>query len=158
MSYSVPLDLADALIQQLVRSPCAALFGDTWDPGTQTGTPKFYAEYAGDVPEPYLVFMEVGESYTFFTPGPGNTRPFLADGQIMAMIYMSNRLVARQLGIAVCAALNDADSLGMTWVNGYLKAFRMMQASFMPIPQVGPGTASVFNRVITYQYQTQGAL
>ncbi len=158
MSYPVPGDLADALIQQLVRSPCAALFGDTWDPETQTGTPKFYAEYAGDVDQPYLVFMEVGETYTFMSPGPSNNRPFLADGQVQAMIYAPNRLLARQLGVSVYQALNDADVNGMTWVGGRLVALRMMQASFIPIPQTGPGIVSIFARAITLQYQYQGGL
>ncbi len=158
MSYSVAQDLADALIQQLVRSPCANLFGDTWDPATQGGVPKFYAEYAGDVAQPYLVFMEVGEAYTFFTPGPGNNRPFLADGQIQAMIYAPDRYQARTLGVAVYRALNDADVNGMVWNGGRLVALRMMQASFVPIPQTGPGSVSIFARAIMFQYQWQGAL
>ncbi len=161
MSYPVAGDLADALIQQLVRSPCAALFGDTWDPETQTGTPKFYAEYAGDVDQPYLVFMEVGETYTFMSPGPSNNRPFLADGQVQVMIYAPNRLQARTLGIHVCQALNDADVNGMVWVgpmSGRLTALRMLNASFVPIPQTGPSSVSIFARAIPFQYQWQGSL
>ncbi len=158
MSYSAAQDLADALIQQLVRSPCAGLFGDTWDPSTQNGVPKFYAEYAGDVAQPYLVFMEVGEAYTFMTPGIGNNRPFLADGQIQAMIFAPDRYQARTLGVAVYQALNDADVNGMVWNGGRLVALRMMQASFVPIPQTGPGSVSIFSRAIMFQYQWQGGI
>ncbi len=158
MSYPPAQDLADALIQQLVRSPCAALFGDTWDPATETGVCKFYAEYAGEVAQPYLVFMEVGESYTFMSPGPGNNRPFLADGTIQSMIFAPNRYLARQLGVEVYRALNDADVNGMVWAGGRLVALRMMQASFVPIPQTGPGSVSIFARAITFQYETQGGL
>ncbi len=158
MSYSVAQDLADALIQQLVRSPCAGLFGDTWDPSTQNGVPKFFAEYAGDVPQPYLVFMEVGEAYTFMTPGVGNNRPFWTDGTIQAMIFAPDRYLARQLGWSVCLALNDADANGMTWNGGVLKALRMMQASFVPIPQTGPASVSIFSRAITFQYSWQGTI
>ncbi len=158
MSYPFAQDLADALIQQLARSPCAGLFGDTWDPSTQSGVPKFYAEYAGDVPQPYLVFMEVGESYTFMSPGPGNNRPFLADGTIQAMIFAPDRYQARTLGWAVCQALNDADVNGMVWNGGRLTALRMMNASFVPIPQTGPGSVSIFARAIPFSYQWQGSL
>ncbi len=158
MSYSVAQDLADALIQQLARSPCAGLFGDTWNPSTQNGVPKFFAEYAGDVPQPYLVFMEVGEAYTFMTPGVGNSRPFLADGTIQAMIFAPDRYQARTLGVAVYQALNDADVNGMVWNGGRLVALRMMQASFVPIPQTGPGSVSIFARAISFQYQYQNMI
>ncbi len=155
MSYPPAQDLADALIQQLVRSPCTSLFGDTWDPSTSSGVAKFFAEYAGEVAQPYLVFMEVGESYTFMSPGPGNNRPFLADGTIQAMVFAPNRYQARTLGVEVYRALNDADVNGMTWAGGRLIALRMMTASFVPIPQTGPGSVSIFARAISFQYQYQ---
>ncbi len=158
MSYPFAQDLADALIQQLHRSPCAGLFGDTWEPSNQTGTPKFFAEYAGEVDQPYLVFQEIGETYTFMTPGPGNNRPYLSDGSLQAMIFAPNRYTARSLGVSVCAALNDADVNGMTWNGGRLTAFRMIQASFVPLPSTGPNSVSIFARAIMYQYQIQSGL
>jgi len=157
-----PQDLADAICVQLRRSPCAGAFGDTYDPGTETGTPKFFADYAEQVTPPYLWFNEVGETYTYLSPGPSNLRPFLAEGTFVLTIIATPRSLARSLGLMVSSALNDADADAMTWNSAFgvytLRFLRLMSASFLPITEIGVATPAVFARVLTFSYQYEGMI
>ncbi len=140
-----------------------AAFGDTWNPTSQTGTPKFFSDYAGQVAEPYLVFEEVGESYDFHTPSI-NGRTFIATGTAICRIFEQDRAMARQLGVMVCSRLNDCDQPpGITQWPGFfgpsvLMNLRMAQAAFVPLPDTGPGTPTIFNRVIQFEYEYQGSI
>lgn len=146
-------DLVDAVLDTLRASPCAALFGDTWN-GT-SGTQKFFADYASETADPQLIIFEPGETLTFMSPGVGNNRPYLADGTLQVSIFSSSRYTARTLGQAVANALNDA---AMTWFNAQLIGFRLVQQGFIPIPATGPGIPQVFNRILTFQYEYSGSL
>jgi hypothetical protein len=154
----MPQDLADAVLQQLRGSPCAELFGDTWDPTTQAGVMKFFGDYGASPDEPYLVIDEIGETYEFYTAGPGNVRPYVATGQFRAVIFATSRALARRLGVAVCAALNDSDASGFAWPGEHSMYIRMASAMFVPTPETAPGSPVVFNRVLTFNYKYQGQL
>ena len=151
----VPQDICDAVLQALRGSPCAQLFGDTFDPSTGLGVQKFFADWADATAYPQAIVGEPGESYTFMTPAGGNERPFLADGAISVAVYASDRYQARVLGNQVGRALNDAP---LVWVGGSLMELRMRSAAFIPNPPTGPGVPTVFVRQIMFSIEYQGAL
>lgn len=149
-------DLAQAVLTQLrATAPVTTAFGDTWNPATSTGVSKFFGDFSGQATEPYLVCVELGESYEFMTQAPGLNYEYLATGQMVISIYQADRQAARALGVLVCAALNDAP---MVWTGYVLMLFRMSQASFVPVGTPGPGVPTVFNRVITFDYQYSGGI
>lgn len=156
------IDLADAVLQVLRASPAAAAFGDTWDPAARSGVEKLFGDWGYNPDKPYAVFEEIGETYEFYTAGPGNVRPYVATGTLRCSIFAASRAQARTLGVAVCAALNDADSSGFAWPAAHPMYLRMQSAAFVPVPQSGPdGTdvaPTVFLRVITFTYKYQGQL
>lgn len=151
----VPQDICDAVLQQLRGSPCAQLFGDTWDPATELGIQKFYADWSDSSAYPLAIVTEPGESYEFMTAGPGDNIPYLAQGIVGVTVYAQDRKQARTLGEAVGRALNDAP---LAWVGGRLMGFRMASAAFIPNPPSGPGVPTVFIRQITFATSTQGSL
>ena len=176
-----PQSLFDAIIQQLRgNSAVTTAFGDTWVITdtipvniTDGNVCKFWSDYAGmignvlvgDPVEPYVVLEEIGESYDFMTPVSGGSPyiAFLAAGTAIARIKAPSRALARSLGLKLCAAMNDMDVPGVTWpgegtIVSKLMMLRMRQASFAPSPAVGPSTASVFSRVIAFDYEYQGFL
>ncbi len=142
-------------------------FGDTWDSSltipqndSAGNVSKFWSDYASQQPDdPYLVFQEIGETYSYMTRVNG-VKSFTASGQAICRIYQRNRNAARQLGILVADALNDADIVPLEWpaFKGLcqLMQLRMGQASFQPLPDIAPGLPSVFNRVLVFQYDYQG--
>jgi hypothetical protein len=183
---SAPQSLFDAMIQQLrATTAVTAAFGDTWNATLASGIPanilanvqagnicKFWSDEAGQIAnvlvgdpvQPYLVFEEVGERYEFMTPING-AKPFIAPGVAICRIIATSRATARGLGLAVCSALNDMDTEGVTWpgetiasIPNKLMMLRMGQASFDPNPKVGPGMSSAFNRVIAFDYEYQGSI
>ena len=155
------IDIADAVLEQLRASACAELFGDTWVPtpgssGQGTGTPKFFGDYGSDPMQPYAVCQEIGETYEYMTPTAGDYRAYIATGQLTVAVYADARDQARELGIQVAFALDDAI---LTWprcVNFML--LRLNSASFVPTPQTGPNTPTVFLRMLTFDFQYQGAM
>ena len=151
----VPQDICDAVLQALRGSPCAQLFGDTFDPATGLGVQKFFADWADSTAYPQAIVGEPGESYQFMTAADGNEIPYLADGAISVAVYSSDRYQARTLGNAIGRALNDAS---LAWVGGRLMALRMQSAAFIPNPPTGPGVPTVFVRQILFTYESQGVL
>lgn len=150
--------LADAVLQRLRGSACAALFGDTWNPATRAGTQKFFGDYASAPAEPYLVLRQ-GESREYLAASAGNYRPFIASGTMAVSVFAAGRLVAEQLADQVAFALNDFDLIAPSWPGCNLMLFRLAgPASFVPTPETGPGTPTVFVRLLTFQYQYSGAL
>jgi len=137
-------------VQLRTVSAVTSAFGDTWNPTTNTGVAKFFDDFAGQATEPYLVCMEIGESYEFMTRSVGLTlADYIATGQMSIYIYQSDRQAARALGVLVAAALNDEP---MTWTGSQLMEFRMKQASFIPIGTPGPGVPVVFSRLLIFDY------
>lgn len=166
---SAPQSLFDAMVQFLrANADVTAAFGDTWNSSltllqnNQAGAvAKFWSDYADQCAEPYLVFEEVGESYDYMTATNG-VKNFIATGTAICRIYQTDRAAARQLATLVCGALNDPNTVPLQWpgFNGLcqLMELRMMQAAFVPIPDVGPGTPTVFNRVISFEYVYQSQI
>ncbi len=152
-------DLAQAVLVQLrTVSAVTTAFGDTWNPTTSAGTCKFFFDFAGQASDPYLVAMEVQESYEFMTRTTSLTlAPYLANGQMQIWIFQSDRQAARALGVLVAAALND-QTAAITWTGFTLMHFRMASAAFVPVTVTGPQLPNVFSRVLTFDYEYQGSL
>lgn len=156
------VDLADAVLQTLRGSPCAAAFGDTWNAQTQSGLQKFFGEWAAQpqnpstsFTEPYLIAEEVGETYQYMSPQAGNVRPFIADGTLQITIYQTGRTAVRLLGIQVAQALNDVP---IYWPGAQPMYLRLASARFVPLSSIGPGVATVFCRVLTFSYEYAGSI
>jgi hypothetical protein len=154
----IPSDICDAALTQLRNSPCAALFGDTYQSGVSPpGVMKFFADWSGDSDIPWLVVEEVGETYEYMTRGQLGQSPYIATGQSMVSIFHSSRSQARALGVAVASALDDANAVWPGFPN--LMLFRLNMAKFVPITEVGPGgAATIFQRVLIFDHQYSGYL
>jgi hypothetical protein len=128
-----------------------------------SGISKFFADFADQVSEPYLVFEEVGETYGFDTHSPSGYS-YRGSGQVVVRIFEDDRTLARQLGVQVCNVLNDCEQpLGSVQWPGNdgpctLISFRMSSASFQPVPSPGPNVPATFNRVIVFDYVYEGAI
>lgn len=150
-----PVDLADAVLQRLRATSCAAAFGDTWDAVAQAGVQKFYAEYAYEYDLPVAVVTEPGEAYTYMSHSPGFPAIWnLADGTLAISIYAADRRQARVLGLDVVAALNDQVQ-ALQWPGQVLNTFRCAGAAFVPYTGTGPNVPSVFVRTLSFIYQIQ---
>jgi hypothetical protein len=146
-------DLAQAVLAQLRATPAVATaFGDTWNPVTETGTPKFFFDWAGQPDEPYLTAIEAFESYEFNTRTPTGAVSFIATGQLQVLLYASNRQTARALGVLVSLALND-QTTAIDWANAQVMNFRINRAEFASITVTGPNVPIAFNRILTFDYQ-----
>ncbi len=152
-------DLAQAVLVQLrATTAVATAFGDTWNPSTNTGTPKFFFDWAGQPDEPYLTAIEAWETYEFMTRTTGLTiAPYIATGQLQVLLYQSDRQAARALGVLVAAALND-QTTAITWTGFTLMHFRIARAEFASITVTGPNVPIAFNRVLTFDYMYEGSL
>lgn len=146
-------DLSEAILDN-VRTrnggACTTAFGENL---TATPVPiiKFFFDYAGAAAEPYAVFTEPGEVYEQMTyaVSPSLYVPETITGRIECRVFASDRKQARQLGDDVSAALNDAP---IAWPAEETMLFRRMGARFEVIPTTGPGVATVYCRVIVFQY------
>lgn len=157
MDNHTVIDICDAVITQLRNSPCAALFGDTYVQGvTPPGVMKFFADWAGDTPIPWLAVEEIGESYEYMTAQSGSLYSYIATGQTVISIFHNSRAQARLLGVAVAAALDDQNMIWAGFDN--LMLFRLVTARFEPDSDVGPGSATIFKRVLIFNHQYSGAL
>jgi hypothetical protein len=153
----VPLDLVDAVIAQLESVPAVQnAFGDTWATlGPPNGVSKFFTDIADQVPPPWCVISEVGETYEFMTAQMGDLIAFTAPGQLTFSIWAPDRYQARQLGLVCYKALNDHP---LVWPAQSLMQFRMMQSSFVPNTSTGPGVPIMFNRIFVFEYMYSGSL
>lgn len=150
------LNICDAAIEQLrATAAVTQAFGDTFDTSTQTGTPKFFGDWAAEVAEPYAVVQEIGETYDYQTPTAGNYRSYIATGRLQVAIYAPGRQQARDLGVQLAFSLNDA---ALAWPGSNLMYLRMAQASFVPLPHSAPGSPTQFVRVIVFDYQFSSQL
>lgn len=151
------VNLSSAILQQLRGSQAAQAFGDTWNPQTQTGVQKFFADFAPQpLPVlPYLVLIQPGGNRDYLTASAGGYVPYIETGQVAVRVYHDDRDLAEQLGDLVVASLNDAP---LSWprCNNFM-LLRAGQPSFIPNPDIGPGSPTVFLRLITFNYQWQGA-
>jgi hypothetical protein len=157
---AVGFDLIQAVIEQLEFSSIIQIaFATNWNQSTQTGIPKFFADLVDQVPAPYCLIEEAGETYDFMTVGGPMGQlatNFTSPGQMSFTIFAPSRSQARRLGFVVALALNDAP---LAWPAGETMVFRMSRSWFMPMTQPsGPGVAVLFCRKFLFDYMYSASL
>jgi hypothetical protein len=150
-------DLLDAVIVTLEgNSGFTSAFGDTWNQAAQTGVAKVFADVADQVPLPYAVLTEIGESYEYMTSVANSQVSFTCTGQLQADIWAPSRYLTRTLGLTIATALNDD---GLAWTGGQIMMFRASRSLFLPAPgQSGPGVPVSFHRVFIFDYVYSGVM
>lgn len=159
---STALGLIEQVILTLESSPIfTTAFGDNYDQATMTGTAKVFADFADQVPLPYVVLTEPGESYDFMSasqgPPSGGWTNYVATGQMAAEIYASSRFEVRTLGFIIASALNDKP---FYWagINDQL-TFRMLSSQFVPTTDPsGPIAPIMFRRIFVFEYVYSASL
>jgi hypothetical protein len=163
MSGAVEYSIAVAVIEQLEADQAVmALFGGAWAQFNQSGVAKLFTDLVDQVPPPYCLIEEVGETYQFMsesTQGPsGETAiPFTSPGQMAFTIFAQDRGSCRQLGFAIAKSLNDAP---LSWpVGENTMLFRMNKSWFieMTAPS-GPNVPVLFCRKFLFDYEYNATL
>lgn len=158
------LSLVDAIIETLESSTLfTTAFGDTWDQQTQTGVAKIFADMASQVPFPYVVITETGESYEYMTRSVGNVVNYMANGQLLFDIFAEDRYQVWQLGGVLAKALNDSN---LYWPGENVDIttnapmyFRMASSQYIPTTDpAGPGVPIVYHRQFMFMYTYSGEL
>ena len=155
------MDLADAVFQAIRSKPqLTQAFGDTWvgalsieDNTTAGNVCKFWADYAAQVELPQLVEFEPIERYQNMTKAPNGSVAYIADGTLQLAVLATPRSLARQLGELLIFVLEDYP---ISWPGTQPMNFRINSAAFVPRPGIGPGVASLFQRVLTFDYEYSG--
>ena len=151
-------DLIDAVVEALESDiNVTGAFGDTWNQQLQTGVSKFFADISDQVPLPYCVIMEIGETYEYMTRASQDQVWFTSPGTMTFDIYASDRLETRQLGFVIGKSLND-NPLAWPVGGGETMVFRMSKSQFLGMQQIGPQAPITFRRLFTFDYMYQGAL
>ncbi len=150
-------DLLDAIIVTLeANAGFTTAFGDTWNQSAQTGTAKVFADVADQVPPPWAVLTETGETYDYMTSVAGHQVSFTSPGQIMCDVWATDRYQTRVLGLTITAVLNDDP---VVWVGGQIMLIRLVRSMFLPAPgQSGPGAPIMFHRVFIFEYVYSGVM
>jgi len=152
----MPLDLVDAVIFQLKSvQQVTAAFGDTWNQQAQSGVAKFFNGVADQVPSPYCVITEAGETYDYMMRVAGNEVSFTSPGNLIFSVFASSAVLARNLGFLCGKALNDYP---LQWPGDEAMSFRVANSRLNPVTDIGAGQATVFNRVFTFAYEWQGVM
>lgn len=112
------------------------------------------AEYVGLIPLPFARYVELGDSYTYFTRSQGDarSRQVWTDGSFQVSIFASSREQARSLGRTVMRLLDDYVT---TYSDGRIMFLEPVSAIFIPEPHSGPGAPTVFHRAITFSLAEQ---
>lgn len=151
---SQPAYFLDAVFQTLRGSQAAVSIGDTWD-GTK-GVQKFGAEFLVQPHLPYVLIDEPGEDRTYFTPVSGlQARPFLATGTLTITAVAASRVQAEQISDLIASTLHDAP---LVWTGGKVLVLRLASARFASTPEPGPGSPTMFVRVLDFSFMYQGGI
>lgn len=117
-------------------------------------TVLLYAEYVARIPLPFARYVELGDSYTYFTRSTSDSqgRQVWSDGSFQISIFSSSREQCRSLGQTVASLLDDCV---LTYSDARLVFMEPISAVFVPEPHTGPESATVFHRAITFSYSEQ---
>ena len=153
----MPNDLLDAVIASLENNAAFNLaFGDTWNQAAQTGTAKVFADVADQVPVPYAILTEAGETYDYMTAVAGGAVNYTSQGTMQVDIWAADRYQTRTLGLVIGKTLNDGP---VAWPLANTMSFRLARSMFVPAPgQSGPGVAIIFHRVFIFEYYYSGVM
>lgn len=112
------------------------------------------ADYAGQIALPFARYVELGDTYTYFTKSDGDLkqRQVISESQFQISIFASTRDRARKLGRHV---MNVIDDYATTYQDGRIMRLEPVAAIFIPEPRPGPSVPAVFHRAITFALTEQ---
>ena len=146
---SAALDFVDAVIQQL-SAVCGTAFGESLP-----NYPKFGTDWVGQDNPPYCVLTEISGPQTYTTPRAEGIF-FIAENQLaVSILGVTSKRDVRTLGDEVEKALNDQET-ALIYTNGRCMMIRSNQdGAFVPMPDIGPGSPTIFHYVFTFSYALQ---
>ncbi len=147
-----PPDIVAAIVTYLQGAMGGSLGGSPTNPAV-------WADYAGPLqPLPYAVVQDSGgESYMFQSndaQATGYWTHVVSDGLILVNFYAQTKAQARALGIQCVRVLSDTVAT-LVCADGVLLELRASRADTVPQSDTGPGTPTVFQRVVTLHYRQQ---
>jgi hypothetical protein len=115
---------------------------------------RMTADYAVMIPLPFARYVELGDTYTYFTRASYDpqARQVITDSQFQLSVFATNREQARQIGRQI---MNMLDDYKPTYRDGRVMYLEPVAAIFIPEPHTGPSTATVFHRAITFALTEQ---
>jgi hypothetical protein len=115
------------------------------------------ADYAGQISLPFARYVELGDTYEYFTRSAGDckARQVINEAAFQLSVFASSRETARQLGRQIMTVVDDYMP---TYTDGRVMHLEPVAAIFIPEPRPGPGTPTVFHRAITFHLTEQRAI
>ena len=112
------------------------------------------ADYAGMISLPFARYVELGETYTYFTRSATDplARQVINESQFQLSIFASDREQTRQIGRQIMDVVDDYRS---TYSDGRIMRLEPVSSMFIPEPRTGPSTPTVFHRAITFALTEQ---
>jgi hypothetical protein len=148
--------LASAIFEQLRGNPVLVnAFGDTYNAQAATGISKFSADYATQVPLPWLIETEPNETTQYMSRVSSNQVHYITTGTVNLAVYADDRDQAKFLGEYVADVLMDAL---LAWPGIKPMNLRDGRAGFVPLEKaIGPhGPGSIFQRIVVFDYEFSG--
>ena len=115
------------------------------------------ADYAGQIPLPFCRYVELGETFEFFTRSAASplARDVINHGEFQLSVFAATREQCRQISRSLKTLLDDYQ---LYYNDGRLMYLNPVSAVFVPEPHTGPGSPTVFHRAVTYRYNEQRKL
>ncbi len=148
---TTPPDIVAAIVTYLQGAMQGSLGGSLTNPAV-------WADYAGPLqPLPYAIVQDSGgETYAFQAndPATGFWTNVVSDGRVLVSFFAQTKAQARALGIECVRVLSDTVAL-LLCADGNILEMRAERADTVPQSETGPGTPTVFQRVVTIHYRQQ---
>jgi hypothetical protein len=112
------------------------------------------ADYAGTIALPFARYVELGETYEYFTKSASDPqqRQVINESQFQLSVYAMNRECCRQIGRQIMNVVDDYQAI---YTDGRVMRIEPISAIFIPEPRTGPSTPTVFHRAITFALTEQ---
>jgi hypothetical protein len=142
-------DLMDAVVAQLRATPAVvtALAEDTSSPSTT----KIWADdlATAEPSLPWLTYQETSENLSPESVGPDAAIDYIGSGQFLLTLCTADKLECRQTAYLIVAALNDVP---LVFSDGQLLELRHTNPSAPTVPAIGPHSATIYQRVLSFEY------
>lgn len=111
-------------------------------------------DYTGTIALPFARYIELGDTYTYFTKSIGDPRQrqVINESQFQLSVYAQDREYCRQLSRNI---MNIVDDFKPVYNDGRVMRIDPISAIFIPEPRSGPSTPTVFHRAITFALTEQ---
>jgi hypothetical protein len=155
----LPDDLVAAALDWLRLYPPVSVpsvvtaFGEQY---ASPGLKKLWTDKAEGSPKlPYMVVTEVSETVDYESPDDSGVAHGFGLGTLQLSVFAATKIQARQLGELVASCLKDAP---LTFADGVLMELRPAGRYFEVEDDVAAGSATLYHRIIDFQYKVQRAV